>query len=71
MSLHNGGVAYAGERLVESKQLEWFRYATASWRGVRDGLFLERDSFDCIVFAADVGGSGHLNGGVALAPDPA
>jgi hypothetical protein len=23
------------------------------------------------VFAEDVGGSGHLNGGVALAPDPA
>jgi hypothetical protein len=30
MSLLGGGVADDGERLVESKQLEWFRSATVS-----------------------------------------
>jgi hypothetical protein len=71
ISLLVGGVADAGERLVKSKLLEWFRSGVVSWRGGRDGLLLECGDLDCYVFVEDGGGSGRLKGGVALAPDPA
>jgi hypothetical protein len=70
MPLLVGGVADAGERLVESKLLEWLRSSVASWCGDRDGLLLECGGLGCYVFAEDGGGSGRLNGGVALALDP-
>jgi hypothetical protein len=71
MLLLVGGVADVGERLVESKKLEWLRSGAASWRGARDGLLLERGGFDYCVVVEDGGGSGRLKGGVVLAPDPA
>jgi hypothetical protein len=71
MSLLGGGVADDGGSLVESKQLEWFRSATPSWCGGRDGLLLEHGGFECCVFAEDAGESGRLKGGVVLAQDPA
>jgi hypothetical protein len=46
MSLLDGGVVDVGERLVESKQLQWFRSGAPSWRGGRDGLILERRGYD-------------------------
>jgi hypothetical protein len=42
-----------------------------SWRGYRDGLLLECCDLDCYMFVEDDGGSGHLKGSVAQAPDPA
>jgi hypothetical protein len=63
------GVADAGERLVKSKLLEWLQSGVASWRGDWDGLLLESSDVGCCVFPEDGGGSGRLNGGVALAPD--
>jgi hypothetical protein len=71
MSLLAGGVADTGERLVESKQLEWLRSGVASWCGARDELLLERGDFDYCMVVEDGGGSGRLKGGVVLAPDPA
>jgi hypothetical protein len=71
MPLLAGGVADTGERLVESKLLEWLRSGAASWCGGRDGLLLECSVLDCCVFAEDGGRSGRLKGGVALAPDSA
>jgi hypothetical protein len=67
MPLLVGGVTDAGERLVESKIFERLRSSIASWRGGRDELLLECGDLDCCMFAEDVGGSGRLMGGVALA----
>jgi hypothetical protein len=58
-----GGVADTGERLVESKLLEWLRFDAVSWHGDIYEFFLEGDDLDCCVIAEDDGGSG----GVALA----
>jgi hypothetical protein len=69
MSLLVGGVADASERLVESKLLEWLRSDDVSSRGGRDGLLLEYGDLDSYVFVQDGGGSGRLNGGMALALD--
>jgi hypothetical protein len=63
MPLLAGGVADAGERLVESKVLKWLWSGAASWRGGGDGLLLECDNLDSCMFAEDGGGSGHLKGG--------
>ena len=71
MLLLVGGVADADERLVESKQLEQFRSGAASWRGGGNWLLLECSGVDCYGSAEHGGGSDHLKGGVALAPDPA
>jgi hypothetical protein len=51
MPLLVGGVADAGERLVESKLLEWLRSSAASRRGGRDGLLLECGGLGWCVFA--------------------
>jgi hypothetical protein len=64
------GVADTGERLVESKLLEWLQSGAASWCGNRNGLLLECGGLDCCVFVEDGGGSGSLYGGVALALGP-
>jgi hypothetical protein len=71
LPLLTGGVADAGERLVESKMLEWLRSGAASWCGVRDGLLLECGDLDYCVFAEDGGGSGRIKDGMALAPGSA
>jgi hypothetical protein len=68
MPLLVGGVADAGERLVESKLLEWHRSSAVSWRGDRDNLLFECSGLDYCLFAKDGGGSGRLKGEVALAP---
>jgi hypothetical protein len=69
MLLLVGGDAGADERFVEPKLLEWFQSGAASWRGGTVGLLLECGGLDCCVFVEDGGGSGRLNGGLALAPD--
>jgi hypothetical protein len=51
MPLLVGGVADAGERLVESKLLEWLQSGTTPWHGDMDELFLECGDLDCSVFA--------------------
>jgi hypothetical protein len=71
MSLLVGGVANAGERLVESKLLEWLQSDAVSWHADRDELLLECRDLGCCMFVEDGGGSGRLKGGVALALDPA
>jgi hypothetical protein len=71
MPLLVGGVADPGQRLVESKLLEWLRSGAASWCAGRDGVLLECGDLDCCVFAEYGGGSSHLKGGVALAPGSA
>jgi hypothetical protein len=71
MPLLVGSVADSGERLVESKLLEWLQPGIASRRGDRDGLLLKCGSLDCCVVAEDGGGLGRMYGGVALAPGPA
>jgi hypothetical protein len=70
MHLLAGGVADASERLMESKLLEWLWFGAASWRGVRDGLFLKCGDLDCYVFAEDGGESGRWKGRVTLASGP-
>jgi hypothetical protein len=70
MSLLAGGVADAGERLVESKLLEWFRSGVVPWCSDKDRLLLVCGDFDCRVFAKDGGGSVCLKGKMALALDP-
>jgi hypothetical protein len=70
MPLLVGGVADAGETLVESKLLEWRRSSAASWHGDRDRLLFECSGLDYCLFAKDGGGSGHLKGEVELAPSP-
>jgi hypothetical protein len=48
MSLLIGGVVDASKRLMESKLLEWLRFANVlSWRGGREGLLLECGGLDC------------------------
>jgi hypothetical protein len=70
MSLLVGGVADAGERLVESKLLEWFQSGVVPWCSDRDRLLLVCSGFDCCVFAEDGGRSGCLKGRIAMALDP-
>jgi hypothetical protein len=70
MLLLVGGAAGASERFVEPKLLEWLRSDAASWHGNKDRMFLECGRLGCCMFAEDGGGSGHLKGRVALAPDP-
>jgi hypothetical protein len=71
MLLFIGGDAGAGERFVEPKLLQLLRFGIAPWHGGRDRMLLECGRLDCCVFVEDGGGSGHLKGRVALAPDPA
>jgi hypothetical protein len=66
-----GGVADTGERLVESKLLEWLRSGAASWVGDRDMLLLECGGLHYCLFAEDGGGFHRLKGEVALASGPA
>jgi hypothetical protein len=48
MSLLVGGAVDASKRLIESKLLEWLRFANVlSWRGSGEGLLLECDGLDC------------------------
>jgi hypothetical protein len=70
MSLLAGGVADAGERIVESKLLEWFRSGAMPWCSGRDRLLLVCGGSDCCVFAEDGGGFDCLKGGMALTLDP-
>jgi hypothetical protein len=70
MLLLVGGDAGAGESFVETKVLGWLRSGVALWCGGRDRLLLECGRLDYCMFVEDGGGSGRLNGGMALAPDP-
>jgi hypothetical protein len=65
-----GGVADAGERLVESNLLEWFRSGVVPWCSDKDRLLFVCGDFDYCVFVEDGGGSGCLKGKMALALDP-
>jgi hypothetical protein len=70
MPLLVGGVADVGERLVESKLLKWLQSGVASRLGNKDKLLFECGGLDCCLFVKDGGGSGRLEGKVALSPGP-
>jgi hypothetical protein len=71
MPLLAGGVADAGERLIESKLLEWLQSSAVSQLGDKGRLLLECGGLDCCLFVEDGGGSGCPKGEVVLAPGPA
>ena len=66
-----GGLAGAGERLVELQLLEKLRFGAAAACGGAGGLLVEDGGDGCLGFEEDGGGFGRWSGGMALSPDPA